>query len=62
MKSIAGKDFARLLEKQGTFERLARVHAGESMSAVVAEYQGIDPVAMAEVEALAIQTAVDEEE
>ena len=52
----------RLLEKQGTLERLARVHAGESMAAVVAEYQGVDPVAIAEVEALEVQAAVSEEE
>lgn len=52
----------RLLEKQGTLERLARVHAGESMAAVVAEYEGVDPAAMAQVDALAVQAAVSEEE
>jgi small subunit ribosomal protein S16 len=30
-----------LLEKQGTFERLVRVHAGESIDHVVAEFQGV---------------------
>jgi small subunit ribosomal protein S16 len=52
----------RLLEKQGTFERLARVHAGEPMANVVAEYQGVDPMAMAEIESLAVQSAVTDEE
>ena len=52
----------RLLEKQGTLERLARVHAGEPMATLVAEYEGVDPVAMAEVEALEVQAAVSEEE
>ena len=52
----------RLLEKQGTFERLARVHAGESMVTLIAEYQGVDPVAIAEVEALEVAAATDSEE
>ena len=52
----------QLLKKQGTLARLARVHAGESVAALVAEYEGVDPVAMAEVEALAVQSAVSEEE
>lgn len=30
----------RLLEKNGTYERLARVRAGESLAAVIAEYKG----------------------
>jgi small subunit ribosomal protein S16 len=30
----------RLLEKQGTFERLERLHAGESLEDLVAEYHG----------------------
>lgn len=29
-----------LLQKQGTFERLARYHAGESIDSLVTEYQG----------------------
>ena len=29
-----------LLNKQGTFDRLARLHAGESLDALVAEYKG----------------------
>ena len=35
-----------LLNKQGTFDRLARLHAGESLDALVAEYKGVEaPVA-----------------
>jgi small subunit ribosomal protein S16 len=30
-----------LLNKQGTLDRLARYHAGESLEALVAEYQGV---------------------
>ena len=39
----------RLLVKQGTFDRLKRFHAGESLEALVAEYTGVpleaEPVA-----------------
>jgi small subunit ribosomal protein S16 len=52
----------RLLEKQGTFGRLERVHAGEDMATVVAEYEGVDPVALAQVDALEVEPAVTEEE
>jgi small subunit ribosomal protein S16 len=31
-----------LLNKQGTFDRLARLHAGESLESLVAEYKGVD--------------------
>ncbi len=48
----------RLLEKQGTFDRLKRFHAGESVEALVAEYEGVDLTAVAEAEAV----AADEEE
>jgi hypothetical protein len=34
-----------LLEKQGTFGRLARLHAGESLDALVSEYKGVEPAA-----------------
>ncbi len=47
----------RLLEKQGTYDRLARVHGGETMEAVVAEYTGVD---LSAVEA--VEEAVLEEE
>ena len=30
----------RLLEKQGTYDRLQRLHAGETLEALVAEYTG----------------------
>jgi small subunit ribosomal protein S16 len=32
-----------LLQKQGTLDRLARFHAGESLDALVTEYQGVAP-------------------
>jgi small subunit ribosomal protein S16 len=37
----------RLLVKQGTRDRLKRLHAGESMEALVAEYEGVDLEAVA---------------
>ena len=45
----------RLLVKQGTYERLERVQAGEPMEAVVAEYTGV-PVAVVadEIDAMAV--------
>lgn len=52
----------QLLEKQGTFGRLQRIHAGEDMATVVAEYEGVDPVAIAQVDALEVESAVTEEE
>ncbi|HMT21806.1 MAG TPA: 30S ribosomal protein S16 [Promineifilum sp.] len=36
-----------LLNKQGTFDRLARLQAGESLDALVTEYTGVAPVAVA---------------
>ena len=39
-----------LLNKQGTFDRLARLHAGESLDALVDEYRGVEaPAPVAEV-------------
>jgi small subunit ribosomal protein S16 len=35
----------RLLDKQGTYDRLARLRKGESLDALVAEYLGVDVVA-----------------
>ena len=52
----------RLLEKQGTLDRLEQVRAGEDIRAVAAQYEGVDPVAMAQVDALEVETAVSEEE
>ena len=37
----------RLLVKQGTRDRLQRLHAGESMEVLVAEYEGVDLEAVA---------------
>lgn len=51
----------RLLAKQGTLDRLARVRAGESLAVVVAEYEGVDVAAIAEVATLAT-AVIDEEE
>lgn len=45
-----------LLNKQGTFDRLARVHGGESLDAVVAEYRGTTVDATAP-EAVAVAAA-----
>lgn len=36
-----------LLQKQGTLDRLARFHAGESLDALVTEYQGVAPAPVA---------------
>ena len=54
----------RLLDKQGTFDRLARHRQGEPLDALVAEYRGV-PLETAEVEEVAIAemaAAVAEEE
>ncbi len=49
----------RLLEKQGTYDRLQRVRAGESVEALAAEFEGVvDTTAVAE----AVAVATDEEE
>ncbi len=50
----------RLLVKQGTVDRLGRLHKGEAIEALVAEFTGVAPVAAAEAEAVA--EAVTEEE
>ena len=52
----------RLLEKQGTLARLERVHAGEDIGVLAAQFEGIDPVARAQVDALTVESAVSEEE
>jgi small subunit ribosomal protein S16 len=56
----------RLLDKQGTLDRLARLHKGESREALVAEFTGVDVTAeevegdlIAEVEAI---VSTEEEE
>ncbi len=53
----------RLLEKQGTYGRLERLRGGESLEALVAEYEGL-PLATAVAEAVvaeAVAEAVAEE-
>lgn len=53
----------RLLEKQGTYDRLKRLHGGETLEALVAEYQGTPmPATEPVLAAAAVVTAVDEEE
>ena len=53
----------RLLESQGTYDRLARFRAGEAMDALVAEYTGVPLEAEAVAEAVAeAAEATDEEE
>jgi small subunit ribosomal protein S16 len=46
----------RLLVKQGTRDRLKRLHAGESIEALVAEYNGVDLDAVAAA-AVAVEVA-----
>lgn len=48
-----------LLQKQGTMDRLARLHGGESLEALVSEYTGVEPVAKAAADAGAVATVVD---
>ena len=52
----------RLLQHQGTFDRLSRMHAGESLDALVAEYSGVDVDAVAEAAVAAATDVVTEEE
>ncbi len=49
-----------LLNKQGTFDRLARLNAGESLDALVAEYKGVEaPVAEAAAPAEAAPSLIE---
>lgn len=54
----------RLLEKQGTYDRLKRLHGGETLDTLVAEYEGKPlPVAEPVLATVAVaETAVEEEE
>ena len=52
----------RLLEKQGTYDRLQRLRAGESLEVLVAEYEGVPISAEAEAEAVTEEPAVAEVE
>ncbi|MEM9774122.1 MAG: 30S ribosomal protein S16 [Chloroflexota bacterium] len=47
----------RLLDKQGTLDRLKRLHAGEDLSALVAEFDG--PADAAEKEEAAVEEVVE---
>ncbi len=50
----------RLLEKQGTIGRLQRFHAGEPMEALVAEYTGVVPTAVASAPTAPVATIAEE--
>jgi small subunit ribosomal protein S16 len=53
----------RLLVKQGTRDRLKRLHAGESLEALIAEYDGVDLDALAAAAvAVEVAEAITEEE
>lgn len=52
----------RLLDKQGTFERLNRLHAGESLEVLAAEVAGVAVAAPEAVEAVAEEEETVEEE
>jgi small subunit ribosomal protein S16 len=55
----------RLLEKQGTIERLSRLRQGEDFETLVAEFEGVpasDVVEAAAVSEMADAVAVEEEE
>ena len=53
----------RLLEKQGTYERLVRLHKGEELDALVAEYYGTESAPEpAAVPVAAAAVVIDEEE
>lgn len=50
----------RLLEKQGTYDRLARLRAGEALEALVAEYEGRPFAAVEEAVETVVETVVEE--
>jgi len=55
----------RLLEKQGTIDRLARLRQGEDFETLVAEFEGVPAAAAVEaavVSEMAAAVALDEEE
>jgi small subunit ribosomal protein S16 len=52
----------RLLKKQGTLARLEKLQAGEDLQALAAQFEGVDPMARAQVDALEEESAVTEEE
>jgi small subunit ribosomal protein S16 len=59
----------RLLDKQGTYDRLSRLRKGESLDALVAEYHGVDfetpaaeTVILSDEHVAEIESAIEEEE
>jgi len=52
----------RLLQHQGTFDRLSRFHAGESLETLVAEYNGVDIQAVDDAAVAEAVDAITEEE
>ena len=52
----------RLLDKQGTFDRLGRMHAGESLEVLAAEVTGVAVAAPEAVEEVAEEEETAEEE
>jgi small subunit ribosomal protein S16 len=59
----------RLLDKQGTYDRLGRLRKGESHDALIAEYLGVDLEEAQPIDAIIgetlvaeIESAIDEEE
>ena len=50
----------RLLKKQGTLDRLARVHKGETIEALLAEYEGVDLTAKVAEKVEEAQETVEE--
>lgn len=52
----------RLLDKQGTMDRLTRLHAGEAIDSLVAEFSGTPVSTKVEAEAVAQAAELVEEE
>ena len=52
----------RLLQTQGTLDRLARIHAGESLDALVAEYSGVETAVVDQAAVAAAAAAITDEE
>lgn len=50
----------QMLEKQGTYDRLKRLHAGEELEALVAEYSGVSLEEAVEEAAEEVEEAVEE--
>lgn len=52
----------RLLQHQGTYDRLARLRAGETLDALVAEYSGVETEVVDEAAVAAAAEIITEEE